>query len=188
MPLTLVRHTTPALGPEVCYGATDVGLAPGFEAAAAAVLAALPPVGRIVTSPLARCARLAAFLGARRGLPVEADAAWREMDFGAWEGRPWDAIPRAEVEAWSADFMAARPHGGESVVALLARVRAAMARRCPEERWLVVTHGGPIRAALFATGGDPASWTRPVPFGEVVTLPAPGRAASARRGPVSTAL
>ena len=45
MPLTLLRHTTPAVGPEVCYGASDVALAPGFEAEAAAVLARLPRTG-----------------------------------------------------------------------------------------------------------------------------------------------
>lgn len=171
MPLTLLRHTTPALGPDVCYGARDIGLAPGFETEAAAVLARLPPVARIVTSPLARCTRLATFLGTRLHVPVTVDPDWRELDFGAWEGRPWTEIPRAEVDAWTADFLHARRHGGESVAMLLARVRAALARCRPEEACLAVTHGGPIRAALFATGGDPASWTRPVPFGALVALP-----------------
>lgn len=173
MPLTLLRHTTPALGPEVCYGATDIALAPAFAADAAAVLATLPPVGRIVTSPLGRCARLAEHLGARLGLPVTVDPDWREMDFGTWEGRPWTDIPAAEVDAWAADFMDARPHGGESVAMLLARVRRALARCSPEEACLAVTHGGPIRAALFAAGAGPESWTRPVPFGGLVALPAP---------------
>lgn len=171
MPLTLLRHTTPAVGEGICYGSSDVALAEGFDAEAAAVLARLPPVRRIVTSPLGRCARLAGFLGARLGVAVAVDPRWREMDFGAWEGRPWSAIPPAEVEAWGADFMEARPHGGESVAMLLARVRAAMARCCPEEAWLVVTHGGPVRAALFASGAGPECWTRPVPFGALVPLP-----------------
>ena len=172
MPLTLLRHTTPAWGAEVCYGSSEVPLADGFEGEAEAVLARLPGVGRIVTSPLSRCARLAAFLGMRRGVPVTVDADWREMDFGRWEGRPWSEIPRDEVEAWTDAFMAARPHGGESVAMLAARVRKAVARCCPEERWLAVTHGGPIRAALVAAGAGEAGWTRTVPFGTAVTLPA----------------
>ncbi len=173
MPLTLLRHTTPVLGPEVCYGATDVALAPGFEAEADAALAGLPPVGRIVTSPLARCARLAELLGARLGVAVNVDPDWRELDFGAWEGRPWAEIPRAEIDAWAADFMEARPHGGESVATLLARVRRAVARCGEDEDWLAVTHGGPVRAALFAAGGGPESWRRSIPYGGLVALPAP---------------
>ncbi|HVH01414.1 MAG TPA: histidine phosphatase family protein [Amaricoccus sp.] len=171
MPLTLLRHTAPAVGPEVCYGASDVALAPGFDAEAAAVLARLPRTARIVTSPLARCARLADFLGARLGVPVTVDPDWRELDFGAWEGHPWPEIPTPEVEAWAADFMEARPHGGESVAMLLRRVRRAVARCCPEETWLAVTHGGPIRAALFAAGGGSGSWIRAVSFGGTVALP-----------------
>ncbi len=170
MPLTLLRHTTPALGTDICYGATDVGLGPAFAAEAAAAMTQLPPVGRIVTSPLGRCARLADHLGRKLGVPVTVDADWREMDFGRWEGRPWTEIPPVEVEAWTADFMTARPHGGESVAMLLARVRKAVARCCPEERWLAVTHGGPIRAALVAAGGGAECWTRSVPFGAVVAL------------------
>lgn len=180
MPLTLLRHTTPAVGPEVCYGARDIGLAAGFEEEAAAVVRSLPPIARVVTSPLARSARLAAFVAGRLGVPVTVDPDWRELDFGAWEGRPWDEIPRAEVDAWTADFMDARPHGGESVAMLLARVRRAVARCCPEEAWLAVTHGGPIRAALFAAGGGPECWTRAVPFGGIVALPARRRRSSLR--------
>lgn len=179
MPLTLLRHTTPALGAEVCYGATDAGLAAGFAAEADAVLARLPRVGRIVTSPLGRCTRLAELLGARLGVAVTVDPDWREMDFGTWEGRPWAEIPRAEVDAWAAEFMAARPHGGESVAMLLARVRRAVARCDPAEDWLAVTHGGPVRAALFAAGGGAESWARRVPFGGLVALPAPPGAGGA---------
>jgi alpha-ribazole phosphatase len=173
MPLTLLRHTTPAVGPGFCYGRTDVALSPRFEDEAAGVLGRLPPVARIVSSPLERCARLAGHLSARLGVPVAFDPDWRELDFGAWEGRPWSEVPPAEVDAWVADFMDARPHGGESVAMLLVRVRRAIARCGPEEDLLAVTHGGPVRAALFAAGGGPESWTRTVPFGGIVALPTP---------------
>ena len=93
------------------------------------------------------------------------------MDFGTWEGRPWAEIPEAEVEAWAADFIDARPHGGESVAMLLARVRRAMARCRPEEPSLVVTHGGPIRAALFAAGGGSGSWISRGALRRPVALP-----------------
>ena len=86
------------------------------------------------------------------------------MDFGAWEGRPWDAIARAELDAWAADFMDARPHGGESVAMLAARTAAAIAAgRAAGGRTVVVTHAGPIRAAL----GD---WDRAIGYGEAIEL------------------
>lgn len=169
MALTLVRHTRPA-HEGVCIGRTDVPLAPGFAAEAAAVAAALGPVARIASSPLARCRRLAEVLGAATGAPVALDPRLAEMDFGAWEGRRWDAIPRAELDAWAADLTGARPHGGESVAMLLERTRAALADcREADGPWLVVSHAGVIRAALFAAG-DPDAWQRPVGFGEIVRI------------------
>jgi alpha-ribazole phosphatase len=161
MALTLVRHTPPSVGAEICYGALDVGLAAGFADEAAALAARLAPVDRIVTSPLRRCRLLAEALSARLGVAAAADADWREMDFGRWQGRRWADIPRAELDAWAADFLHARPHGGESVAMLAARTAAALAA-CPAgERTVVVTHAGPIRAAL-------AAWDRPIAYGEAI--------------------
>ena len=128
MALTLLRHTRPAGGDGVCYGRSDIGLAADVASEAEALAARLPRPDRIVTSPLARCRRLADHLGARLSLPVAIDPDWQEMDFGHWEGLPWSAVPRAELDAWAADLMHARPHGGESVAMLLARTRRALAR------------------------------------------------------------
>ena len=169
MALILARHTRPAVE-GLCYGRTDPPLAPEFGAEAEALLAALGAVGRIVSSPLGRCRRLADVLGARLGVPVTEDADWREMDFGTWEGRRWEAVPRAELDAWAADFMDARPHGGESVAMLLARTRRAIAAAATGGPVLVVTHAGPIRAALFAGGEGPGAWRRVVPFGGLVEI------------------
>lgn len=168
MALTLLRHTRPAVS-GVCYGASDVALAPGFAAEAAAVLDRLAPAARLVTSPLGRCRRLADLLATRWQVPLAVDARWQEMDFGRWEGLSWDAVPRPELDLWAADLHDARPHGGESVAMLLDRVRAALATIAADT--LVVTHAGPIRAALVATG-DADGWRRDVPFGGTVTLAA----------------
>jgi alpha-ribazole phosphatase len=157
MALILARHTRPAVA-GTCYGRSDAALAPSFAAEAEALLAELPEIARIATSPLARCRRLADALGDRLGLPVAADPDLAEMDFGAWEGRPWDAIP------------AARPHGGESVAMLLARTRRALARlRGAPGAGLAITHAGVIRAALF-DAGDPGAWQREIPFARAIRL------------------
>ena len=162
MPLILVRHPAPDLAPGICYGGTDIAAAPGFEREADRLAARLAPADRIVSSPLRRCTALAdrpRRAASRR--PLTLDPRWREIDFGAWEGRPWDAIPRPELDAWAADLMHARPHGGESVAMLAARVAEAIAA-CPAgERIVVVTHAGPIRAAL-------AAWDRAIGYGEAI--------------------
>lgn len=169
MALTLVRHTRPA-GEGICYGASEVDLAASFAEEAGALLARLDRPACIVSSPLVRCRRLADFLGGVLGVPVASDPRWREMDFGTWEGARWEDVPRAELDAWAGDPMGARPHGGESVAMLLARVRAAIAdQRRAAGPSLVVTHAGPIRAALF-DAGECAAWQRPVGFGEILPI------------------
>jgi alpha-ribazole phosphatase len=170
VPLTLLRHTRTAAD-DRCYGRLEVALTPHFAAEADALAARLARPDRVVTSPLARCRRLADHLGARLHAPVAVDADWQEIDFGRWEGLPWSEVPRPELDAWAADLMHARPHGGESVAMLLARTRRALDRcRAAPGHALVVTHAGPIRAALLATGGNAAAWHRAVGFGEAIAL------------------
>ena len=171
MPVILVRHTRPAVPTGVCYGITDLDLAPTFEDEAATVVAKLPRACRVVSSPLRRCRRLAERIGATRGLVPVFDERLREFDFGTWEGVPWEFIPRTELDAWAADFFHARPHGGESVHMLRERVGTAIAdyRRSGVSH-VVVTHAGVIKAAL-AQCGHPDGWKATVEFGALVRLP-----------------
>lgn len=110
-----MRHTRPVLGTDFCYGSLDIAVADSFEADAETAMATLPAFEHIVSSPLSRARQLAERIAERRQLALSVDPRVREMDFAAWEGRPWSAIPRAELDAWAADFLDARPHGGESV-------------------------------------------------------------------------
>ena len=170
--LTLVRHTRPRVADGICYGMTDLDLAPTFDDEAARVVAALAPAERLVSSPLLRCRRLAERIGAAQSLAPVVDARLREMDFGAWEDRPWAAIPREELDAWAADFLHARPHGGESVYRLRERALAAMAdyRRSGRSH-IVVTHAGVIKA-VRAGSGHPEAWrSHDAGFGAIVRLP-----------------
>lgn len=167
--MILLRHTRPEGGAGLCYGRTD--LAPGAELPREArrLAAQLPPFAKIATSPLSRCARLAEALALARGVPLEPDPRLAEIDFGAWEGRRWDDIPRPEIDAWAADLMEARPHGGESVAMLAARAAPALARH---EGALIVTHMGVIRAAL-AQAGREGPWETRLGFGEWIELSLP---------------
>lgn len=168
MALILLRHTRPVGGDGLCYGVTDLAPGPDLAEQAARLARSLPETARIVASPLARAARLAESLAAARGLPLTTDARLREMDFGAWEGRLWRDIPKSELDAWAEDLLHARPHGGESVAELAARVAAAM-EDYEADKLLVVTHMGVIRAAL-ARAGRPGAWQAKLGFAEAVAL------------------
>ncbi|MEM7639843.1 MAG: alpha-ribazole phosphatase [Pseudomonadota bacterium] len=171
MAVILVRHTTPRVAPGTCYGQTDLPLVDSFEAEADQVLQSLPPIANIVSSPLQRCRRLAEHVAQARGLVIEIEPRLQEMDFGAWEGLPWNEIPRHELDAWAADFLHACPHGGETVARLQARVRQALKPwQAFERTTLCVTHAGVIRAAL-ATGDTEEDFNTSIDFGGMIHLP-----------------
>lgn len=166
----LMRHTRPDISPDLCYGRTDCDVAASFAQEAKLALLNLPPVRRIVTSPLLRCRRLASQIGEELGLSPESDSRLVEMDFGSWEGLPWSQIPRSELEQWASDFLHARPHGGESVAQLHKRTHNAVeVLRATGTAVLAITHAGVIRCAL-ARGLDPEAFETRVEYGTIVSL------------------
>ena len=164
MDVVLIRHPAVDVPAGICYGRSDVPLAGDPNAAAAGIAARLaalcaPPPRRVVTSPLGRCARVATVLAGLHGLDAQHDARLAEMDFGAWERCAWDAIARDQVDAWTADFLHAREHGGESVAQFDARVQAGFDALTGDPAsapatW-VVTHSGVIRAVAARALGVP---------------------------------
>jgi len=160
--LIFLRHTTPDVPKGICYGMTDLPLTASFETEFATLLPKLPKVERIVCSPLQRCRLLAKRVSRAFDLPFSIKQNLREMDFGTWEMTPWDTVPRAELDAWAADFMDARPHGGESVSDLESRVQGALQGLASDT--LVVTHSGVIRAASVLSG-HPKGWNLDVAYG-----------------------
>ncbi len=126
--LWLVRHAAPLVPPGTCYGAWDVPADAQATCAAAEQLStALPPGTRVAYSTLQRCELLAHELQALRpDLTFTPDARLREMDFGRWEGKTWDAIGKSDIDAWVAGFATHAPGGGESLAHMLRRVAAAL--------------------------------------------------------------
>ena len=157
--LTLVRHgRTEANRDGLLLGRLDPELDATGRAQAAAVAAALGPVDRVVSSPLARTRATAAAFG----VPVEVDERWIELDYGELDGTPVREVPAERWAAWRADVDWAPP-GGESLRALGARVRAActeLADQARHDHVVVVSHVSPIKAAAaWAMGvGDEVSW------------------------------
>ena len=151
----LLRHTAVAVPAGYCYGRTDVPLAASFDADAAALTARLPKGHlAIVSSPSIRCRTLAARLGTTAAI----DERLHELDFGEWEMRPWDGIPRDQLEVWAKDFVHNRPPGGESFTELQARAYAALSdakSAAAGQPLLLCTHAGVIRALLATARGLP---------------------------------
>jgi len=178
MQLILVRHPQPEIAAGICYGSSDL---PASAAALAPVAdglrsAGLPGLLPVYASPLARCAALAHLLTPE----VTLDARLAEMDFGAWELRSWDTIPRAEVDGWAADLLHYRPGGGESVLAVAARVAAFRdeLRDAGHGAALLVCHAGTMRLLSALHEGGPleqaalraATSAHRIGYGEVVVL------------------
>ena len=125
-------------------------------ATVAARLKLLLPAAPVFSSPLSRCRLLAEALHAA---PTYDDRL-REIDFGAWEMRSWDAIGRPAVDAWVADPLHYAGHGGESV-AMLRRRAAACAREiaAQHETAVLVVHAGVMKALAVELLGLPdAAW------------------------------
>ena len=85
------------------------------------------------------------------GLEAETDSALADLDAGRWRGLGLDAVDPAELAIWLTDPQAA-PHGGESVVGLLTRVRGRLDTLAPTGQHVTaVTHPAVIRAAVLLT-------------------------------------
>lgn len=145
MQLYLIRHPVPAVDTAVCYGASDVSLAPHVDVAAeAARLASRLPAGLpVYSSPLSRCRSLALALDAM----ATCDDRLREMNFGAWELRAWNSLPWADLDAWAARPLDWRPPGGETVRELMRRVFAFTheLQGAGSDGAVLVTHAGVMK-------------------------------------------
>ena len=150
MLITLIRHTTVGVPKGTCYGATDVALADTWQEEFAHVLTRITQQNlnqhTIYASPLSRCRLLAEHINST----VVFDNRLKEMNFGQWECRPWDAIPRQEIDDWIKDLEHTSPPDGESLGQVYQRTSEFLSEL--EEKnhndVIVITHGGVIRCML----------------------------------------
>ncbi len=185
--LILVRHTRVSASPGICYGRSDLSLAPTFEQEAAGLTAHLKGMHTgpfiVYSSPSQRCLQLARRLNYG---PVHVLKGLREMDFGLWEMRAWEEIGPLPLDAWARAPLDFRIPGGDS--ARLVRARAL--RACcavlrdlrlkqvhePAATALAVSHAGPIRLVLGHLLNLPISKTLDIiiGYGTVVRIRWPG--------------
>jgi len=154
----LIRHGQTAWNADKrIQGQTDTVLSDKGITQAGAWAISLATMGwtRILCSDLSRAGQTAAVINATLGgLPVTTDPRLREQDWGRWVGRTIAQLrleEHGEVERQEAAGWHFTPTGGESRIALLHRVREAVidcADRYPDEKVLVITHLGCIKALM----------------------------------------
>lgn len=158
MKMTLVRHTSLAIAPNICYGQTDVPVSNNFDIERQQLQAKLAryEFDAIYASPLQRCHQLAQALCADDRLNVanreiQLDARLKELHFGDWEMAAWDTIPRDDFDVWANDYEVLAPPNGETFGQLHQRSKQfveELAAHAHNQHILVVTHGGLIRAMI----------------------------------------
>lgn len=150
MKLYLLRHTKLDIERGICYGHADVDVGPSFLDELKIIKTKLANIDfdRLYCSPLQRCYKLAESLGIG---DVIADDRLKELHFGDWEMKKWDAIPREPFDRWANDYANLAPPNGETFTELHARAKSfvkEVSSHCLGKNLLVVTHGGLIRALV----------------------------------------
>ena len=183
MKLTLIRHTSLAIAPGVCYGQSDIDVAASFNVDAAIIQSKLANISydAVYTSPLQRCVKLAEALNIGDAKP---DYRLQELHFGDWELQAWDDIPRDIFDEWAQDYANLAPPNGETFSQMQQRnieFLDDIITTCPQGNILALTHGGVIRSllahvlnmplkGLFRFNIDYGSITQ-LEFGEANTVP-----------------
>lgn len=169
MEIYLIRHTKPDIKKGICYGQSDIGVAASYKDEVAVIKDKLKGVipDVVYSSPLIRCHQLAKEFSK----DVILDDRLKELNFGDWELKAWDDIPRSESEAWMNDFVNVSTKNGESYIDLQQRVLSFYNEFLQEknETILVFTHAGVIRALLAWLKKMPLkdSFSIPVSYGDV---------------------
>lgn len=172
--LVVWRHPRPEGAAGRCIGLTDLPVDPRRAKRLAHRIRRVARrhgwPAEIWTSALRRGADVGRRLR-RWGWVHRIDSRLQEMDFGAWDGRPWSGLSAGDFAAWDADFMNHAPGGGETVSRLRARAEAVWrevgaAANAGAPPRLVVGHAGWINALLTLGEPDltPSRWPRPVAY------------------------
>ena len=147
MEVYLIRHTTPHIEKDVCYGQSDISLADTFEVEWQAIREILPQkIDVIFSSPLSRCRQLTIKLANHFGISFIEDARLKEMNFGEWELKRWNEIDQTKLRHWMENYKTERCPDGESYEDVIGRVKSFINDQLisARQRILLVTHAGII--------------------------------------------
>lgn len=174
MEVIFIRHTRVDVPKGICYGQTDVPLAPTFEEEAAATLALLKTYGAIdqaFTSPLKRAVKLADYCGFSH---ATRDDRLKEMNMGLWEMQRYDEIDDPYLQQWYDDYLHLPTPQGESFPMQRERVASFLdeLRTKSFRRVAVFAHAGVLAcAALYAHQYEEKDvWSHVTNYGGIMAL------------------
>ena len=143
MEIYLIRHTTPLIEKGICYGFSDIPVANTFLLEAEKVLSQIPTrFDKVYSSPLQRCKQLAQVISD----DITFDNRLKELNFGSWELKKWDEIPKNEIQPWYDDWVHASTLNGESYQDLQNRA-ISFVKEVPKHYKCIaiVAHSGVLR-------------------------------------------
>ena len=155
--LLLVRHAATAWTAQGRFqGQTDVHLSsPGQrQAARLAQRLARETIHVLYASDLQRAWETAQAIATPHALRVQSEPRLREMAFGRWEGLTYAEIQQRDaphLAAWERDPLHIAPPGGETLLQVAERVRAAYTNvvAADQDKTVgLVAHGGPLQVLL----------------------------------------
>lgn len=175
MQLTLIRHTSVDVPSGICYGITDVPLAPTFRSELEQIRQKLDgeTFDAAYSSPLGRCTKLAAEIIPDNHIRI--DHRLTELDFGNWEMAAWNDISESpEGKNWFADYVNTSCPNGESFSDLIRRGQSFLIdlQQTTNNEILIFTHAGIIRALMCILQDktpEEAFYTQLV-YGQIVTF------------------
>ena len=174
MKVILIRHPAPLIAPGICYGRLDIAADPRAADELCRVALEHPVVGvtRVWSSPARRCRDLADAIALSLAITVTVDPRLQELDFGDWEGKSWDGVARAQLDAWATFPLTFAPPGGESGTMLMMRVNDFYTDlRRDQQNCVVVSHGGPLKVLAALLQGRPVDLLAPAPaIGSIETI------------------
>ncbi|MGR5502464.1 histidine phosphatase family protein [Vibrio sp. DNB22_10_4] len=159
----LLRHAK-VDGAAALYGHTDVGVkAEQNNQALQALLSESLNVSRVISSPLSRCMNLAKPFSEQSGIELSIEPAFAEMDFGDYDGVPFDRMSKEEWQTlepfWSTPATCQLPNA-ETLEDFHLRVSKAWQQLAQtKQQTLLVCHGGVIRQILADVLG--LDWRNP---------------------------
>lgn len=165
--IALVRHGhVEGIDPPRFRGRSELSLTEdGLRQAAATrdYVLAFARAQALYASPLGRCLRTGAIIGAPHGLVPQPLPEFNDIDYGAWQGLTHDEVLRRDpgaFAAWQATPDQARIPGGETLALVASRVARALSMllgRHPDATIILVGHDSVNRLLLLQVLGLPLS-------------------------------
>lgn len=155
--LYLLRHGEIAT-PGILAGKTDVALSEFGHKQLSQTTDSLKSISRCISSPLVRCHEWASQYCQKQNLQLEVESNLREMDFGDWDGKRYQALwqmtdqsATSSIGDFWQDPWQNQPPNGETMASFVTRVDHWWNDYLTTntlQNMLVVTHAGVIKHLL----------------------------------------